>query len=601
MAKELCGECKIEINDLEPIRCGFCESGFYINQQCCGFNSRVCKELFAQGKILFICPNCRDILNGRSIASYVKELQENESSLPPLPVNLPAQVQKLTEIVEGLSRKFDGIANKPTNVKCVAGTPTNLSTTPVWPHSDRDTTNIWIYHQIVRGLRTKIDDVFLATNDCNFDVIIFTETGLDDSILSLQLFGNAFNVFRCDRSPLNSNKRSFGGVLIGVARQHPSAIFETAQGSCLEQICVRATINGMKLLLCAIYIAPDKRSDLSIIDSHVASVRDFYESSAADSTVLVCDDYNQPRIAWNYCDGIITHNGTTHLTTACAALVGMDFLNLNQANLHRNHLGRVLDLVFHSAECEVKIDLCEAPLLLVDLHHPPLAISIPANINQCAVRSEATSAMRELNYRRIDYAAFSEYISCVDWHVLLDSNDVNAMAENFCTIIRSWLNENLPFARQPFSPAWSNRRLRELKRKRNTCLRNLRRLRSTETKFNFKRSSDDYRRLNASLYNSYVLRVQTDLRRNPKKFWTFVNTKRKCRSTITDVYYDEVESCSASSSCELFAKFFSTVFASEVSPEEDVMRAAESVPADLIDLDIFEITNDMIITAAKKS
>ncbi|XP_055542517.1 uncharacterized protein LOC129728126 [Wyeomyia smithii] len=178
---------------------------------------------------MFICPHCRDKLNGQSIGAYVADMIDKQP--PPNSqqlIDLPAQVQKLAE-----------------NTVC-------------------DVTNVSMYYQNVRGLKTKIDDIFLATNDCNYDVIMLTETGLNDSILSPQLFGSAFNVFRYDRSPMNSNKRSFGGVLIAVARHHTSTIFESVHANCLEQ-----------------------SNDSTIVDAHVASVRDFFASSADDCTLML--------------------------------------------------------------------------------------------------------------------------------------------------------------------------------------------------------------------------------------------------------------------------------------------------------------------------
>ena len=96
--------------------------------------------------------------------------------------------------------------------------------------------------------------------------------------------------------------------------------------------------------------------------------------------------------------------------------------------------------------------------------------------------------MRVLNYRKIDFEAFNAFISNIDWSTLWpDSNDADSMAANFCALVGSWLADNLPFVRRPSSPAWSNHSLRVLKRKRNACLRKLRRLRSDESKHDFNR------------------------------------------------------------------------------------------------------------------
>lgn len=67
---------------------------------------------------------------------------------------------------------------------------------------------ISILYQNCRSLRSKIDDVFLAMHENDFDVIILTETGLNCSINSEQLFGSKYNVHRCDRNANNKIGRA---------------------------------------------------------------------------------------------------------------------------------------------------------------------------------------------------------------------------------------------------------------------------------------------------------------------------------------------------------------------------------------------------------
>lgn len=110
MEKKQCGECQLEINEIEPLRCGFCEIYFHISVQCCGFNlSRTNKDLFTQGKALFICSTCRDKLNGRSVKSYLTDELANGTTSPD---GLPAQVQQLFTLVESLSDKVDKCISK---------------------------------------------------------------------------------------------------------------------------------------------------------------------------------------------------------------------------------------------------------------------------------------------------------------------------------------------------------------------------------------------------------------------------------------------------------------------------------------------------------
>ncbi|XP_055527361.1 uncharacterized protein LOC129719982 [Wyeomyia smithii] len=441
-------------------------------------------------------------------------------------------------------------------------------------------------------------------SECSYDIIILTETGLDDRINSLQLFGSSFNVFRCNRNLANSNEKSFGGVLNAVAEEHSSSIAETMNGRYLEQVCVRALIRGAKLLICGVYIPPDESQLVSVIDSHIASIVKLCSNSPVnDVVVLICGDYNQPRIVWDNSEDGIQFTSSSQLSAAASALVdGMNFLNLRQENNQRNHLGRILDLAFCSPD-RIAADVCVAPLVLpLDPHHPALTISLPAECN-IPPRPASRRTYREssvLNYRKLDFTALTDYLTNLNWTILDEQDNVDDMATIFCDTLYQWLNSNLPSVKAPASPPWSNPHLRALKRERNSWRRKYRRWKTCETKRNFKLSRDEYRRMNATLYKRYIMRVQTDLRLKPHNFWNFVNSKRKCTSIPKNVYYDGTESKSNSECCEMFASFFASVFASNTASALEAVEAAVSVPANLVDLSTFDITTDMILATAKK-
>ena len=110
MEKKQCGVCQLDVNDIEPLRCGFCDVYFHIGPQCCGFNlSRPSRDLFSQGKALFVCPSCRDELNGRCVKTYIADM--HEPSISP-PSDLQTQVKKLSNLVKTLSHKVDRCITK---------------------------------------------------------------------------------------------------------------------------------------------------------------------------------------------------------------------------------------------------------------------------------------------------------------------------------------------------------------------------------------------------------------------------------------------------------------------------------------------------------
>lgn len=457
---------------------------------------------------------------------------------------------------------------------------------------------ISILYQNCRSLRSKIDDVFLAMHENDFDVIILTETGLNCSINSEQLFGSKYNVHRCDRNANNSNKSSGGGVLISVAVQYPSSTVTLENGKSIEQICVSSTVKNKKIMFCVLYLPPDNSRSVSHIDAHLASINELRSLGRSNDALLVCGDYNQPHIVWRKTEEGIKPNRTSLLPASSTTLLdGMDFFNLNQSNVCANHLGRVLDLVFYP-ENEIDVALSEVPLVPADLHHPPLFISLATQDVQETTRAAVN--INRLNYRKLNFENFTVYFRDFNWLELFADCDVNAMARKFCLIIQQWLNSNLPLAKPAVSPPWSTSRLKKLKCITRRCLRKLRLNKNLETRQNFKTASSRYRRLNSLLYKSYVMRVQTDLRRNPRNFWNFVNSKRKSSSIPANLFLEEATCDNDFDSCELFAKFFSSVFAVSKATDCEAEAAVSNVPADCFCLTTFEILPAMIINAAKK-
>lgn len=314
---------------------------------------------------------------------------------------------------------------------------------------------ISVYYQNVRGLRTKIDDMYLASQDCGHDVIILTETNLKDDITSLQLFGSAFNVFRCDRSRKNSEKQSFGGVLIAVSKHYSNAHeVETARGNELEQLCVAASIQGENFLFCAIYVPPEKRSDVNLINEHIATIDELRGTRCADHTTVVCGDYNQSHVQWSLIGSTTRPTSTLTAVSAMALVDGMDYLNLCQTNLVHNCFGRILDLVFCSSQRSVAVDVAASALALpVDSHHPPLVCHFPIFKRPQERRgNSANPALRLLNFRKIDFAAMTTFLLSVDWSLCLTNLGVDEMANTFCSIIRNLDESTRAYSKAPRVP-----------------------------------------------------------------------------------------------------------------------------------------------------
>lgn len=118
---------------------------------------------------------------------------------------------------------------------------------------------------------------------------------------------------------------------------------------------------------------------------------------------------------------------------------------------------------------------------------------------------------------------------------------------------------------------------------------------SETTNASFQATLPNCKSLNSAHYMQYVDKVQNSLRRNPKRFWNFVNSKRKQNDSVpaTIFFNDDVTSI-ASEKCNLFAKQFTSVFNVDRAPPDDATIATAAVPDSYCNIDVPFVTEEML-------
>ncbi|XP_055622088.1 uncharacterized protein LOC129765695 [Toxorhynchites rutilus septentrionalis] len=466
---------------------------------------------------------------------------------------------------------------------------------------DRRSSNLRIYYQNVRGLRTKIDAFFLSVSEEEFDLIVLTETRLDDRIFSTQLFGPSYAVYRTDRSHLNSHKSRGGGVLIAITRL-TSYLDPAPISLLLEQLWVLVEVNHNTISIGVIYLPPNRKNDSTAIDEHVESIGSVSARLKVHSPALLFGDYNQAGLQWCFPESStpVIDPLTSHISEACCALLdGFNLHGFSQANTHLNRNGRLLDLVLaNDAALPISsIALAADPLIDLDADHPALVTLISLHTPIVYV---APSEQTSLNFRRANYALLSDELANIDWNFIDSTDSVNVAVEYFCTAVVDAIFRVVPARRSPHNPSWSNRRLREQKRKRSTALRSYSNCRSSYFKRKFNLASRCYRQYNRFLYNRYVKRTEANLRTNPRGFWSFVNTKRKDAGLPCSMFFGNSTANNDPEKCNLFARHFKRVFNNSSTSAMQVAEATSGLPCDEFNFDIPHFTEEMMKTAMRK-
>ena len=72
-----------------------------------------------------------------------------------------------------------------------------------------------VYHQNVRGLRTKLNDLYACVHSEDFPVIVLSKIWLHGGISNGEFLDNRYSVFKKDRANLSGDKTRCGSVFVG--------------------------------------------------------------------------------------------------------------------------------------------------------------------------------------------------------------------------------------------------------------------------------------------------------------------------------------------------------------------------------------------------
>uniref|UniRef100_A0A182FKR1 PHD-type domain-containing protein n=1 Tax=Anopheles albimanus TaxID=7167 RepID=A0A182FKR1_ANOAL len=226
---------------------GFCKKAFH--GKCLGLSPTIRKELHRNPQLLWVCHGCSDLMG--DVASKMKSVVLSELSpmLDQMRCNILTEVdRRITHLIElshspiaevqrqtvvsqaGVSsddsyaavtkdrlpnHRLDASAGSLQPPLAVGTAPkTILKTVPT------QQSRLWLFFS---RLATDTTDEQVADMVC-YDVVVLTETWLNDSIPSSLIFGDKYTVIRTDRNGNNSSRADGGGVLIAVSSSFKTSI-----------------------------------------------------------------------------------------------------------------------------------------------------------------------------------------------------------------------------------------------------------------------------------------------------------------------------------------------------------------------------------------
>lgn len=444
-------------------------------------------------------------------------------------------------------------------------------------------------------MRTKGTEFTSFSSYCEFDIIVIIETWLNSDFYNEEFFNtNIYNVYRKDRDPLSTGCYRGGGVLIAVKKCMFSKIVPLCDNNLLyDQICVAVKSSNGYLYICASYIPPNSSDELYV--GHVENIVQFSNNMSYEDRLCVLGDFNLNGIVWSemFNIGFCVPNNVN--TASEINLIDSFFsIDLRQLNNVINKLGKILDLAFFSSDLKCSVSEYMFSVSPTNMHHTALEI----NVEFYDFLRDNCNIVSNYDYKSCNFNIIGYLINDIDWTTVLESDIVSICYDEFLKRLNAIFINNIKILKpRVYKLPWYTRGLKRLKNLRNKHYNNFQISNNANEEYLYLHYMREFNFLNKFLYNQYILGYGESIKSNPKRFWSFIQSKRNCSSIPSIMTYDNVASNSLEHSVNLFKDFFSSNFSSEhtTANEADFSEIISHV-----DMSTLQISDDDIYSGISK-
>lgn len=354
----------------------------------------------------------------------------------------------------------------------------------------------------------------------------------------------------------------------------------------LEAVCVKFPLNRGNLFKYCLYIQPGAKNE--IYEAHTKAISTLVSQLSVHDVVSIEGDFNLPAAHWVENDDNFDYlpiiGESTNERASIARFVTTELMDIGlfQLNNVPNCSGNVLDLVYTNCPELVAVNLAFNRLISIqasDKAHNPLDITIECDPKIYPGEDNSESIFC---FRKADFDRLNDQISLYDFQTEFADMGVDGMLQRFYEIMNEVFEECVPKSsiRKSNNPAWFSRRLCNLKNVRNRAYKKLCTARKSNPDADpskFEEAQDRFAEVNREEYEEYIKNIGVSLKSDPKRFWNFVNNKRKSNGLPCKLNYNEISATTDSDKANLFADFFSSVYTAH-SPDDSFSNDINSRP-----------------------
>ena len=427
-------------------------------------------------------------------------------------------------------------------------------------------------YQNVRGLRTKLDDIYFETVETSSDIIILTETWLHPGINNREIFHTSYNVYRQDRDYLETGLMRGGGVLVAVRDsicservQVTAATSDSGFNDCVDYLWLKLRHyqqNKITLYLGAFYFQPKASAS-----TYTQVGEMIMELVTQGNDVLIVGDFNIRQFKPN-----IDRNGVVRNARLNELLLIIDAAGLYSHNSILNHQDNTLDLVLSNLR-SVVVEKGSSLTGKSDVYHSPLEITIPPvsrsnNRSNQHVSPQNGNDKQRLNFAKGDFLKLYGAIKSINWTPLYAESDVNIAGKILQEKMYNTVSQAVPTYKiktKSQYPSWFTHGIIQTIRQKERVRRKCKKRNSEATQQHYRALRRQCKQMIREVHRRYTERIENRINEDPRSFWNFVTSKKKDNLNPSIYVHKHEELDEPQSVADAFADHFRSVFGEPAS------------------------------------
>lgn len=390
---------------------------------------------------------------------------------------------------------------------------------------------------------------------CFYDIIILTESWLNDNFSTSEVNFINYYVYRSDRNSEVSSKSRGGGVIVLVHKSLQSQLVPVASPSkSYELLFVKVQLQGEALLFACSYIPPS--SPLDVYVEH-CNVVEHVCVTVPHSRAFLLGDYNLNTASWSSDEECSLIVSCPLSSPAIHVSETYNSLSLHQVNTLPNDHNVYLDLLF-SNDSSISTERAHDLLLPNNFHHVAFFFNVVVKPHV----EFLTSNLNVLDYKKCKIDDLKLYLKKADWNSVFGHTDLEVVVDSFYNVLLTGIELTTPRKRIFSSsfPRWFSNTLRKLTFEKKKAHLAYKKSGSESDYSRFSNLRSRCKILSSDLHKLHLEEVSDSIKSNPRFFWKYSEETRKIKGLPRNMFLDETISSTPQETANLLAECFSSVY-----------------------------------------